>query len=82
MSPHCHWLDKGVVDGSNSTPISGGSRIFPRRGRQLSGGAPGYDFIKISQKLNEIKEISAPGGCASPAPPLDPPLPVADPGFS
>ena len=51
--------------------VSGGSRISPRRGRQLSGGAPGYYFIKISRKLHEIKDNSAPReGRASPAPPL------------
>ena len=40
---------------------------FPRGGgANPQGGAPGYDFIKISQKLHEIKEKSAPRG--------DPPL--------
>ena len=46
---------------------------FPRGGGANSqGGAPGYEFIKISRKLHEIKENSAPrgGGGASPAPPL------------
>ena len=42
--------------------ISGGSRISPRRGRQLSGGAPTYDFAKFSQKLHEIERIWTPGG--------------------
>ena len=46
--------------GDASSGSSGGSRISPRRGRQLSGGAPGYDFIKISRKLHEIKENSRP----------------------
>ena len=41
---------------------SGGSRISPRRGRQLSGGAPTYDFAKFSQKLHEIERIWTPGG--------------------
>ena len=53
---------------------SGGSRISPRRGRQLPGGgtgAPTYDFAKISQKLHEIERIwTSRGGGASPAPPL------------
>ena len=46
---------------------SGGSRISPRRGRQLPrGGAPTYDFAKISQKLHEIERIWTPrGGRAS-----------------
>ena len=39
--------------------ISGGSRISPRRRRQLQGG-PTYDFAKISQKLHEIERIWAP----------------------
>ena len=41
---------------------SGGSRIFPRRGRQLPRGAPTYDFAKFSQKLHEIERIWAPRG--------------------
>ena len=50
---------------------SGGSRISPRSGRQLSGGgAPTYHFSKFSQKLHEIETIWTPGD----APPLDPPL--------
>ena len=57
---------------------SGGSRISPRWGRQLSrggGGAPTYDFAKFSQKLHEIETIWNPRGRgARPSPPLDPPL--------
>ena len=46
--------------------LSGGSRISPRRGRQLPGGAPTYDFAKFSQKLHEIERIWTPrGGRAS-----------------
>ena len=30
---------------------------FPRRGRQLSRGAPTYHFAKFSQKLHEIERI-------------------------
>ena len=45
-----------------ATYFSGGSRISPRRGRQLPGGAPTYDFAKISQKLHEIERIWTPGG--------------------
>ena len=41
---------------------SGGSRISPRRGRQLPSGAPTYDFVKISQKIHEIERIWTPGG--------------------
>ena len=42
--------------------VSGGSRISPRRGRQLSRGAPTYDFAKISQKLHEIERNLDPQG--------------------
>ena len=44
--------------------FSGGSRIFPRRGRQLSGGegALTYDFAKFPQKLHEIERIWTPEG--------------------
>ena len=55
--------------------ISGGSRISPRRGRQLPRGAPTYDFATFSQKLHEIERIwTSRGGRASLTPPLDPPL--------
>ena len=43
-------------------PYSGGSRISPRRGRQLPGGVPTYDFAIFSQKLHEIERIWAPWG--------------------
>ena len=56
--------------------ISGGSRISPRRGRQLPRGAPTYDFAKFSQKLHEIERIWPPGRRTSLAPPLDPPLEI------
>ena len=46
--------------------ISGGSRISPRRGHQLSRGAPTYDFAKFSQKLHEIESIWTRGGAARP----------------
>ena len=35
---------------------------FPEEGRQLSRGAPTYDFAKFSQKLHEIERIWTPGG--------------------
>ena len=63
---------------------SGGSRISPRRVRQLpGGGALTYDFAKISQKLHEIERIwenfrSVTGQCQM----LSKTLSVADPGFS
>ena len=44
---------------------SGGSRIPPRRGRQLPRGAPTYDFAKFSQKLHEIERIWTLKGGAS-----------------
>ena len=39
---------------------SGGSRISPRRGRQLPRGAPTYEFVEFSQKLHEIERIWTP----------------------
>ena len=56
-------VTKNIRDHLNTeTDTSGGSRISPRRGRQLPGGAPTYDFAKNSQKLHEIERIWAPGG--------------------
>ena len=61
------------VGGSNK--YSGGSRISPRRGRQLSGGAPTYDVVNFCRKLHENEEILAARGGARPLRPrLDPPL--------
>ena len=47
---------------------------FPRGGGANSPGTPTYEFAKFSQKLHEIESIWTPGGRASLAPPLDPPL--------
>ena len=49
---------------------------FPRGGGANSpGGAPTYDFAKISQKLHEIERIWTPAGGVRPLrPPLDLPL--------
>ena len=47
---------------SKDIVCSGGSRISTRRGRQLPGGAPIYNFDKFSQKLHEIERIWTPGG--------------------
>ena len=49
---------------------SGGSRISPRWGRQLSKGGPTYDFAKFSQKLHEIERIWTPSWGASLAAPI------------
>ena len=59
------------------------TRISPILGRQLSVGAPGYDFTEISRKLHEIKanSVTRGGGRASPAPPLFSPLLLALLGF-
>ena len=40
---------------------------------QGGGGAPTYDFAKVSEELHEIEKILGRSG-AFPAPPLDPPL--------
>ena len=47
---------------------------FPEEGAPTPRGAPTYNFAIFSQKLHEIERIWAPGGRASLAPPLDPPL--------
>ena len=47
---------------------SGGSRIFPRRGRQLPGlGAPTYDFPKNCKKLKEFGPPGVGGGAPATA---------------
>ena len=51
--------------GRDTNSSSGGSRISLRWGPQLSeggGGAPTYDFAKISQKMHEIERIWTLGG--------------------
>ena len=50
----------------SGTYYSGGSRISPRRGRQLPRGAPTYDFAKFFQKPHEIERIWTPRGGARP----------------
>ena len=47
---------------------------FPEEGAPTPAGAPTYDFAKFSQKLHESERIWAPGGHASLALLLDPPL--------
>ena len=65
-----HW--------SNSFLIAVADPGFPRGGGANSpGGAPTYDFAKISQKLHEIERIWAPGGGGGARPKfyyVDPPL--------
>ena len=48
------------------TMNSGGSRISPRRGRQLSRGDANIRFCQIFQKLHKIERIWTPGGGARP----------------
>ena len=45
-----------------ATNVSGRSRIFVRQAQTLGGGGAGYDFIKISPKLHEIKRKLGTGG--------------------
>ena len=52
---------------------SGGSRISPRRGRQLPGGGANIRFCQIFPKTAWNWMNLDPGGRASLAPPLDPP---------
>ena len=53
---------------------SGGSRISPRRGRQLPRGRQHTILTKFPKKCMKLKEFGPPWGGASLAPPLDPPL--------
>ena len=54
---------------------SGGSRISPRRGRQLSGEVPTYDFAKFSQKtVWNWKNLGPQGGVHQKFKNVDPPL--------
>ena len=48
---------------------SGGSRISPRRGRQLSGGRQDTILLKFPENCMKLKKIQPPGGGASPVPP-------------
>ena len=59
---HCPEERIGIILVEKCMTISGGSRIPPRWGRQLSRGAQTYDFAKISQKLHELKEFGPQGG--------------------
>ena len=62
--------DPGFPEGSLViTIISGGSKISPRRGRQLPGGA-NIRFCQIFPKLHEIERIWAPRGACIPHAPL------------
>ena len=64
------FKDFRVVDNS------GGSRISPRRGRQLPGGGGRSHTILpyFPKNCMKLKEFGPRGGRASLAPPLDPPL--------
>ena len=53
-----------------ASTCSDGSRISPRRGRQLPRGALAYDFAIFSQKLHEIERIWTPRGARIPGAPL------------
>ena len=56
-------------------PISGGSRIFPRGGREPSRG--GVNTPNFPENCMKSKEFGRPGGGVRPSrPPLDPPMPM------
>ena len=70
----CINFERKVSFGS-SFVFSGGSRISPRRGRQLPrGGRQHTIFPYFPKNCMKLKEFGPPGGCASLEPPLDPPL--------
>ena len=49
---------------------SGGTRIHHRRGANPPGGAPTYDFAKISEKLHGIEKILGSRGVRARGAPL------------
>ena len=54
--------------------FSGGSRISPRTGRQLPGGSQHMILPNFPKNCMKLKGFGPPGGRASLALPLDPPL--------
>ena len=52
--------------------ISGGSRIFPRGGREPSRG--GVNTPNFPENCMKSKEFGRPGGACVPHAPLDPPM--------
>ena len=57
--------------------VSGGSRIFPRGGREPSRG--GVNTPNFPENCMKSKEFGRPGGGVRPSrPPPDPPMVVAD----
>ena len=64
MSTQIGWCDMGFAIYLLAVADLG----FPRGGGANSpgGGAPAYDFAKISQNLHEIERIWTPGGAARP----------------
>ena len=67
-----------VQSHQTTSNLSGGSRISPRRGRQLPGGRQHTILPKFPKNCMKLKEFGPPGGRASLSPPLDPRL---NPGF-
>ena len=60
----------------SSLQVSGGSRIFPRGGREPSRG--GVNTPNFPENCMKSKEFGRPGGGVRPSrPPLDPPMQVA-----
>ena len=65
INPYWWIFGDNIGNHCDNVKVSGGSRISPRRGRQLSKGgrgAPTYDFAKFSQKLHDIERIWTPRG--------------------
>ena len=68
-----HMQDDGSNFAKNNTVSSGGSRIFPRGGREPSRG--GVNTPNFPENCMKSKEFGRPGGGrASLTPPLDPPM--------
>ena len=64
-----------IINIHNFTVLSGGSRIFPRGGREPSrGGVNTPNFPENCMKSKEFGRPGGGGGRASLTPPLDPPM--------
>ena len=69
------WRYLFSISKFQSVQVSGGSRIFPRGGREPSRG--GVNTPNFPENCMKSKEFGRPGGGVRPSrPPLDPPMQV------
>ena len=65
LPPSLHQLKNPGSTTSLTYTFSGGSRIFPRRGRQLPGGYQHTILQKFPKNCMKLKEFGPPGGRTS-----------------